>query len=373
MSELAVGLMSGTSLDGVDAALVRINGPSEVALEAFHTHPYSPEQRNRIVNCIAGGGARDLALLNVDMGAWFADAVSELLRNAAVDAGALSFIASHGHTVWHEPARASLQLGDPAVIAEMLSVCIVSNFRSRDVAAGGQGAPLVPIADVQLFGSGEHERLLLNIGGIANVTWVPRRGSFAGVIAFDTGPGVAVIDATVRMLVPPRTYDESGAIAAKGRPIPEIVNEFLQDEFFSRDPPKSTGRERFGDSFAAALVAAARERANELSDSDLICTATALTAEAIRNQIERWVPHSNIRQMVVSGGGVHNVTLMGMIRASLPEWKILKFDELFFDGDAKEAVAFAYLGWSTLNGEPQNLSSATGAAGPRVLGTITPA
>lgn len=374
MSEaLAVGLMSGTSLDGVDAALVRIGSAGSVGLEAFCTLPYRSDEREHVLDMIASGTVRDLAMLDVDLGSRFADAVSELLERASIDVADVSFIASHGHTIWHEPGRSSLQIGNPAVIAERFGLPVVSDFRSRDVAAGGEGAPLVPIADVDLFGSEEHGRLLLNIGGIANVTWVSRKGSMEGLVAFDTGPGVCVIDSLVCKLCEDESYDESGAAAAAGKPRVDVVSQLLLDEYFQKPPPKSTGREKFGSDFAERLVSLVRESAPESSDSDLISTATLFTAESVRDQVERWIEPDSTRELVVSGGGVHNKTLLGMIGAGLPGWTIRTFEDLFFDGDAKEAVAFAYLGWLTLNGEGRDLSRVTGAAGKRVLGRITPA
>src|SRR5439155_461483 len=265
---LAVGVMSGTSLDGISTALVRWRD-SAVELVAFRQEPYSSAERGAIIDAMARGTPKDLAFLHVALGERFAGAVLALLAQARVSPKDLSFVASHGQTIWHEPGRATLQLGDAAVLAERLGVRVVSDFRSRDVAAGGQGAPLVPLADVMLFGDPERGRLLLNLGGMANVTWVPRRGVLDGALAFDTGPGVAVIDAVVRRLDPDAPYDRDGERARRGRPAVKVL---------------------------AALLA-----------------------------------------------------------------------------DAKEAVAFAFLGWLTVNARPGNLPAATGARGPRILGHVTPA
>ncbi len=374
MTRLAVGLMSGTSLDGVDAALVELGGDDRVALRAFRSEPYAPEERRRILDAIAGGTPRELALLNVWLGARWADAVERLLRDAATDGRELSFLASHGQTVWHEPGLATLQLGDPAVLAERFGVTVVSDFRPRDVAAGGQGAPLVPIADALLFGHPSHGRALLNVGGMANVTWVPRRGSTDGVMAFDTGPGVAVLDAVVRAVKPGLAFDEGGVLAAEGRPVDAVLQELLAHPYFAQAAPKSTGRETFGEAFALRL----RERALEVEPgarpADLVATALALTARSIADQLGRWLPKSRdpARDLLVSGGGARNPTLMRALGAALPGWRVGLFTDEFFDGDAKEAVAFAFLGALALKGRPGNVPGATGARGPRVLGRITP-
>ena len=371
MSALAVGLMSGTSLDGVDAALVRIEPRARVTLVAFRSDSYSAEERRRLLQAMTQGGARELAELNVWLGERFAGAVTELLRQADVAPQELAFIASHGQTVWHEPGRATLQLGDPAVLAERFGVPVVSDFRSRDVAAGGQGAPLVPIADALLFGHPKSPRALLNIGGMANVTWVPRRGDVDGVLAFDTGPGVAVLDAVVRAVRPDLTFDVGGALAAQGRPQDAVVDELLAHPFFSAKPPKSTGRETFGEAFAEQLRARTLAAAPGASAADLMTTALSLTVRSIAGQLTRWLPPGGA-ELLVAGGGARNPTLMRALAAALPQWSVRPFAEAFFEGDAKEAVAFAFLGWLTLEGKPGNVPGATGARGPRVLGRITP-
>jgi anhydro-N-acetylmuramic acid kinase len=370
---LAVGLMSGTSLDGVDAAVVRLRGDRPAAsLIAFATVPYDAAFRARVLDLLRGGTPRDLAFLHVALGERFADAADVVLALAGLHRDALAFVASHGQTVWHEPGRATLQLGDPAVIAERMGVPVVSDFRSRDVAAGGQGAPLVPMADALLFSAPDRPRILLNVGGMANVTWVPPGGDTNAVRAFDTGPGVAVMDAVVRQLRPGLTHDADGALAARGRADEALVAELLTDPFFAAPPPKSTGREVFGDALAAGLVREIRVRRPDATDEDCVATALAFTVTAIADQVGRWLPDDGA-EVVVSGGGARNPELVRRLAAQLPGRAVRRFDELFFDGDAKEAVAFALLGWLTLRGRPGNAPSATGAAGPRVLGSITPA
>ncbi|MGH7700857.1 MAG: anhydro-N-acetylmuramic acid kinase [Gemmatimonadales bacterium] len=371
-STLAVGVMSGTSLDGVATALVRItDDPLDVALQAFRQEPYSSAERGAIIDAIARGGARDLALLHVALGERFAGTVLELLAQAGAAPRDLSFVASHGQTIWHEPGRATLQLGDPAVIAERLGVRVVSDFRSRDVAAGGQGAPLVPLADVMLFGHPERGRLLLNLGGMANVTWVPRRGVMDGALAFDTGPGVAVIDAVTRRVDPDAPYDVDGERARRGKPAAKVLDALLADPYFGQAPPKSTGRERFGIAFADRLIELVRGRGG--SDNDCVATATALTAETIGRAIERWTPAAPDAELVISGGGARNPALVERLATRVRPRRVVGFDDLFFEGEAKEALAFAFFGHLTLAGRPGNLPGATGARGPRILGHVTPA
>jgi anhydro-N-acetylmuramic acid kinase len=369
---LAVGLMSGTSLDGVSAALVRIvESPAAATLVAFHQEPYTAAERGQIIDTIARGGARDLAVLHVALAERFAGAVLQLLADAKVSPRDVGFVASHGQTIWHEPGKATLQLGDAAVLAERLGVRVVSDFRARDVAAGGQGAPLVPLADVMLFGHEARGRLLLNIGGMANVTWVPRRGETVGALAFDTGPGVAVIDAVTRRIDPDATYDVNGERARRGKPAAKVLESLLADPYFQQPPPKSTGRERFGIAYADRLIELVTKSGG--SDNDAVATATALSVESIARGIERWTPAAGDAELVISGGGARNPALVELLAGRVRPRPVVLFDQLFFDGEAKEAVAFAFLGALTLAGKPGNLPAATGARGPRQLGHITPA
>jgi anhydro-N-acetylmuramic acid kinase len=368
MTELAIGLMSGTSLDGVSAALVRIHGSSAVELLRFRTDAYSKEDRDAIRHAIHGGNARDLALLHVTLGERLAATAKNLMTDAGIRKSDITFIASHGQTIWHEPGKATLQLGDPAVIAEQVGVKVISDFRSRDVAAGGQGAPLVPIADALVFGRDDGPRALLNIGGIANVSWVPKKGDVAGVVAFDTGPGVAVIDAVARTVIPGARYDANGERAARGKPAIPVVQEILRNPYFAAMPPKSTGRELFGDEMAARLCKEVTS-----SPEDCLATAVALTVRSIADQLTKWLPQTGRNELVISGGGAKNITLVNQLRDILPNWTVRHFVELFFDGEAKEAVAFALMGWLTTENRAGNVPSATGAKGPRILGRITPA
>src|SRR5918992_3642738 len=308
---LAVGLMSGTSLDGMDAALVRLEGPTHATLLSFVTRPYTDAERAELRAALdpAGqGGAPAFARLHVRIAEWAAEAVQILLAQARVPASDLSFIAFPGQTIWHEPPLVTWQLGEPAILAERFGVRVVSGFRARDVAAGGQGAPLVPMADVLLFASPDAPRVLLNLGGMANLTYVERRAQEDGVFAFDTGPGVAVIDATARLVDDATAYDRDGRLAALGTVNQDILAELLADPYFDAPPPKSTGRERFGDLYAAALYRRA-------PGPDAVATAVELTARTVSTAVGRWTPPGV--EVVASGGGCHHPGLMAALARHL--------------------------------------------------------
>ena len=361
---LAVGLMSGTSLDGMDAALVRLTAPTQAELLAFSHLPYTSDYRRQLEAAMGDGDTRGLALLHVAIGAWAIEAVQQVLAIGHCKASDLDFIAFPGQTIWHEPPAVTWQLGEPALLAEAFGVRVVSNFRTRDVAAGGQGAPLVPMADVLLFGA-DHPRVLLNLGGMANLTYVPRRAQERGAFAFDTGPGMAVIDAVARLVDPSLPYDQDGRLTNAGRPDEAVLARLLADPFFSALPPKSTGRERFGNGYAAKLHL-------EVPGPDGVATAVELTARSVVAALDRWV--ADAREIIVSGGGRRHPGLFAALARGLGPGRTLeRFDDVFFSGDAKEAVAFALLGYLTINGQPGNLPAATGARGPRVLGMVTPA
>jgi anhydro-N-acetylmuramic acid kinase len=363
---LAVGLMSGTSLDGVDAALVRLDGPTHATLIDFVTRPYADEERAGIREAFNTSTAPALARLHVRVAEWAAEAVQAVLVQGKVSASELSLIAFPGQTIWHEPPLVSWQLGEPAVLAERFGVSVVSGFRARDVAAGGQGAPLVPMADILLFASADSPRVLLNLGGMANLTYVERRAQEEGAFAFDTGPGVAVVDAVARMVDQRRSYDRDGKIAAQGTVHEDVLATLLADPFFAAPPPKSTGRERFGDQYA-------RELNRQAPGPDGVTTAVELTARTVADAVGRWTPPGV--EVVASGGGCHHPGLMASLGRQLAargNHQLRRFDDLFFPGDAKEAVAFALLGYLTLHGQPGNIPAATGAGGSRVLGSVTP-
>lgn len=378
---LIVGLMSGTSLDGVDAALVSVDGRSLSDLSwemiGFQTIPYSDQRREAIHRGILAGTAESLCDLHAQLGEWLAEAVREACDATGVDLADVDLIGSHGQTVWHRPPAgdsrgSTLQLGDPATIAERTGVPVVSDFRMRDVAAGGHGAPLVPWVDQTLFALPHRARALQNIGGIGNVTWVPPRGSPEPVLAFDTGPGNALIDATVEAATDGRmNFDRDGKLAEQGTVDESLLEELLGHPFFALEPPKSTGREAFGQPFAHRLIEAVRPEGDR-DWLDLVATLTELTARTITDAYRLWVLPRGVSEVIVSGGGALNPTLMRRIRNLLEPIPVLDGGVLGVDPGAKEALAFAMLAWAHANGIPANAPAATGAAGPRILGSYTP-
>lgn len=376
-----VGLMSGTSLDGISAAAVRFlpaaHGALTPELLAFTVVPYSTAQRECLRQALDGASPAEYCRLGFDLGEWLARAAIAVLAEAGVPRSDVRAIASHGQTIWHEPGHSTWQWGEAAVIAERTGLDVVSDFRVRDVAAGGQGAPLVPIADALLFAAPRAWRALQNLGGMANVTIVPPLGdgdvaTFAGVRAFDTGPGVAVIDAVVRSLVPELPYDRDGRLARGGRAIESVVDELLADPFFAAPPPKSTGRERFGAAYGERLIALAREEFPEATTEDIVATAVALTARSIADAYRRFLPEP-MEDVIVSGGGARHPVLVESLARLLAPRAVRPFSDLFFDGEAKEAVAFALLGYLHVEGRAGNVAPATGARGQRILGKLTPA
>ena len=380
-----IGLMSGTSLDGIDAVLVRFSGTSvaDVAwiVRAFVSTAYSPEQRRQIHDAIVHGTPADLCRLHAALGEWFAAAALAACDAAGVAVGDVELIGSHGQTIWHIPRAggmrgATLQFGDPATIAERTGIAVVSDFRSRDVAAGGQGAPLVPWQDRVLFSLPDRRRVLVNIGGIANLTWLPPKGDPTPLVAFDTGPGNILIDAAVELATGGReTFDRDGRWAARGRLDERLAAEVLAHPFFQQPPPKSTGREVFGRPYLEAIVRR-RAPADEQAWPDLVATITAVTARSVADAIRRWVLARGVDEVVVSGGGARNPTLLAMLGDALGETgrglPVLTGEALGIDPDAKEALAFAALAWAYSRGIPGNVPEATGARGPRVLGSYTP-
>jgi anhydro-N-acetylmuramic acid kinase len=376
-----VGLMSGTSLDGIDAALVEVSGsgPEDVTVRLLHalTLDYDDARRSAIHDAIVAGSAEALCALHGDLGEWMAEAVLRLCADAGVEAASVDAVGSHGQTVWHIPPTgerrgATLQLGDAATIAERTGRPVVSDFRARDVAAGGQGAPLVPWVDALLFALPDRARALQNLGGIGNVTRVPPRGSGEPVWAFDTGPANAPIDAAVEIATGGRhRYDRDGRLAARGRVDEALLDELLRHPYFAAEPPKSTGREAFGRPFVERLVEAVRPEGDD-DWMDLAATLTELAARSVADAYRRWVIPRGVEEVVLTGGGARNPVLVGRIRALLDPLPVVDGSALGIDPGFKEAVAFAVLAWAHLHGIPANVPAATGAAGPRVLGSLTP-
>ena len=377
---LYLGLMSGTSMDGIDAALLELRGdPDDLEWRLVHwaAAPYRPEQREAIHGAILAGSADALCSLHADLGEWLAAAARTVCERAEVSLGEVRAIGSHGQTVWHRPPAdgrrgATLQLGDPATIAERTGCDVVSDLRSRDVAAGGHGAPLVPLADRLLFAHPAHPRALQNIGGIGNVTWVPARGDDTPPLAFDTGPGNALIDAAVELCSGgSRTYDLDGLIAEGGQVDRALLERLMDEPYLAMEPPKSTGREEFGRPFVERL-AAGYSPEDEAQWGVLVATLTEFTARSIADAYERWIIPRGVGDVVVTGGGARNPVLLRRIRELLDPLPVDDGASLGIDPEAKEAAAFALLAWAHLARVPGNVPTATGAAGPRILGSLTP-
>ena len=375
-SKVLVGLMSGTSLDGITAAVVRFTprGESGVTAEllAFTGRDYDKPQRDRLIRALAGTTPSEYTRLNFDLGNWLADAAIGAIAEAGVAKGDIAAIASHGQSIWHEPGHSTWQTGESSVIAERTGIDVISDFRVRDMAAGGQGAPLVPMADAMLFSDDSKWRGLQNLGGIGNVSVVPPGGELTSVRAFDTGPGCGVIDKVVRTLRPELAYDVDGRLASNGQPVSGVVDELLSHEYFRTPPPKSTGPELFSQAYTNDLIELCRKKKPGCTDEDIVATAVLLTARSISDSYTRFMPEP-VQEIFLSGGGAKNPALVRAITDAVAPKTVLDFDKTFFDGEAKEAVAFALLGYLHLAGRPGNVPTATGARGPRILGKRTPA
>ena len=371
-----IGLMSGTSLDGIDAALVEIQGHGPAAraqLLRFITVPFPPGLRAAVEELVDerfSTSPADVSTINFRLGHAFAEAAAAVAGHGRVD-----LVGSHGQTVWHQPPwmktradliASTLQLGEPSVIAARTGAVTVADFRVADVAVGGEGAPLVPYADWVLFRKAGSWRALQNIGGISNVTVVGER--LADVYAFDNGPGNMVVDALASRLTDgAESCDRDGSLSAAGHVLPDVLAELLDDDYLRRPPPKSTGRERYGRAFVERLVAA-HPRARLV---DLLATAVTFTAEAIAVGYRSFVlPRTPIEEILVSGGGAHNATLMAELQRRLAPVPVREFSDGGIPADAKEAVAFALLAVEAVHASPANVPAATGARRPAVLGKI---
>ncbi len=379
-TRLVTGLMSGTSLDGVDAVVARLAGSGrglDIEPLAFVSVPYPDDLRGLLLrnSTPETSSVYTLSQLNVRLAHRYADVVRKVVAAAGLPLDALDLIGSHGQTVHHVPDAAdcagqaitsTLQIGDPSVLANLLGIPVVGDFRVADMALGGQGAPLVPYFDYVYFADPDETRGLLNLGGIANLTVLPRGGSPDSVYAFDTGPANMVVDALARRLFK-EPYDADGALAASGRLDHALLDHLLKNPFFEQKPPKSTGRERFGSAFVEQLLC----QGSDLTPRDLLATATMLTAASIRDAYARFIEKNHpLDVLIVSGGGRHNRFLMDMLAERFAPIPVRPIDDYGLDADAKEALCFAVLAHETLNGVATNLPSVTGASRRTVLGKI---
>lgn len=382
---LVLGMMSGTSADGIDVALARISGrPPQLSikLEAHHHVPFSALARKVILHAAAGepGSAGEISQLNFALGEEFAAAATSACTAWRMPMRRISLIGSHGQTVYHQGAASSflghsrisstLQIGEPCVIAERTGVTTIGDFRPADMAAGGQGAPLVPFVDYLLYRHPKRSRVALNIGGIANVTVIPAKAKPKDVFAFDTGPGNMVVDALVAEFTNGRShFDKDSQIALRGWMLPKLLNELLDDVYSRKDPPKTAGREQFGQSYAENILAWGKK--HRAKPADLVRTATIFTTLSIANAFQKFIlPRTQVDELIVSGGGARNPLMMVYLAAVLPGFSIVSSDHFGIAPEAKEALAFAVLAYEAFHGRANNLPSATGARHPSILGKL---
>ena len=375
--------MSGTSLDGIDAALVEI---SEVRrflksrTRSFHFLTIHNRNEGQVVQLCIPDTSRieDLSSMNFILGELFAKAALRVIEESGITKKDILLISSHGQTVFHQPnpvqvagheVTSTLQIGDIGVIAEKTGIMTIGDFRTRDMAAGGRGAPLVPYADYLLFKEKEFGRVLVNIGGISNISVLPKDCSESEVVAYDTGPGNMIMDAFTNWATSGKqSYDKDGALAASGKINQNWLHHLLQHEYFKLSPPKSTGRELFGMDFAKSLWDEAEK--SHITNIDKIATVTELTAVTIAQEIEKFVEQGKIEEVLISGGGRYNQTLMERISYHLPKVRVKGTEEYDMPADAKEAIVFALLGYQCYHKRPNNLPSATGAKHSVVMGKI---
>ena len=377
---LALGIMSGTSADGIDVALVRFAG-RKASLENHAAFPFPRAVQKAILNLGEGRPVTtgDISQLNFLLGELFADAAVRAYKQFGVRAAQIEVIGSHGQTVFHQGAAtaflgrsvaSTLQIGEPSVIAARTGITTVGDFRPADMAVGGQGAPLVPFVDFLLYRHARIGRAALNIGGIANVTVIPAGAELADVFAFDTGPGNMVMDALVRHFSGGRNaFDRNAEIAGEGALLPGLLEALLRDKYFAEPPPKTAGREQYGAKYVAALLA--HREARRARPEDVIRTATILTALSILDAFHRFIaPKAKISELIVSGGGARNPLLMAQLESGLDGVHVRDAGELGVPADAKEAFAFAILAHETLRRRPANVPGATGAKRPVILGKV---
>lgn len=369
-----IGLMSGTSLDGIDAVLVEITGKNEIEkvdVLAFEMFPYQEDLKQKIIleSEPSTSSVAKICALNFELGKEYSKAVQQLCSNANVDIKTLDFVANHGQTIHHMPVNemaSSMQIGESSIIAYDHHVDVVDNFRVMDIAANGQGAPLVPFSEQILYQEKDKTKVLLNIGGISNITYLPKKGLTIPVEAFDVGPGNMIIDALMQKHYH-LPYDVSGNVAKSGEIIHSLLETSLEHPFFAMNKPKSCGREQFGTTFFEEVLSVYKNEKIE----DIITTMSVFTAKAIASQITTFYDPMIIDEVIVGGGGAHNDFILKQLREELDGIEVVTQEQRGFSSDAKEAIAFAMLGYETLAGRPSNVSSATGAQKSVILGKIT--
>lgn len=370
---MVVGLMSGTSLDGVDVAIVQLRGSGnrlEIDVKAFESIPYPLELKERILKNTepVTSSVAEIATLNAELAYVYADAVKSACVKHNIPQESLELVGSHGQTVYHDPnptagIASTLQIGDPAVLSHLLHLPVVGEFRQADIALGGQGAPLVPYFDWALFTKPDENRVLLNLGGIANLSILPAGCRRDDVIAFDTGPANVVIDSLMKHYTG-KMFDDGGQFALTGKVDADLLAKLLENPYFARPAPKSTGRELFNAAYVSDLVLEGQKRG--LSDRDVVATSTELTITTILESMAGTRPD----RLIVSGGGVHNKVIMAGLSARLPQTKVDSISQHGIDPDAKEAICFAVLAYEAMNGVSTGMPSVTGASERAYLGKI---
>lgn len=377
-----IGLMSGTSGDGITAAVTKIAGnyaTTELSVVSYETYLYDKDFRQRIFDIFdpETSSVNAICEMNFEIGQKLAEAALNVAKKAGVSMSEVDLIGSHGQTIYHIPrppekgnVRSTLQIGEPAVIAQQTGVLTIADFRKMDVAAGGEGAPLVPYVDYILFSKRGKGMTLQNIGGIGNVTYIPPGAKEDDVIAFDTGPGNMVVDMLVQLYTESRLgYDSEGSMALRGKVNDRMLDELMNMPFFRMRPPKSTGRELFGKDFVFSFKRKADDL--HLNPEDAIATATALTVESIAKSYEDYViPHGKVEEVYVAGGGMKNKTMMSWLGKRLGGLPIRSFDELGVQSEAREAAYFAVLANEFIHGNYSNLPNATGAKARTILGSM---
>jgi anhydro-N-acetylmuramic acid kinase len=382
---LVLGMMSGTSADGIDVALARISGaPPKLSAKLLgHSSVKFPEALRKKILRVAEQraiAAGELSQLNFRLGKLFGDAALAACRKFKISPKKIALIGSHGQTIFHQgqpvsflgsPTASTLQIGEPSAIAARTGITTVGDFRPADIVLGGQGAPLVPYADYLLYRHSKLGRVSLNLGGIANITVLPRASRPQQIFAFDTGPANILIDALVSHITRGRQrFDKDAQLAAQGRSNPALLDELMRDPYLKIAPPKSTGREYYGHAYMNKILAL-RKRLHA-RPNDLIRAATIFTALSVVDALNRFVlPKAKVQQLIVSGGGARNPLILAQLSAALPGIEVLPSSRLGIPEDAKEAFAFALLAYETFHQRPSNLPSATGARGPAILGKIS--
>jgi anhydro-N-acetylmuramic acid kinase len=379
-----IGLISGTSADGIDAALVDITGQppaSSLKFLRFHTYPYPHRLSSRLYQLTSAGSVRDLCHLNFYLGELFAEAAQKISTDAGLKMEEIDLIGSHGQTVFHQPdtrkergrtIRSTLQIAEPSIIAQRTGVTTVADFRPRDIAAGGHGAPLTPRLHYMLFRHPKRSRLVVNIGGISNLTYLKAGEGPESIQAFDTGPGNILIDGVIRQKTGGRgRMDRGGRLAQRGRVHERFLAELLRDPFVSRHPPKTTGREAYGEAHVLKMIK--RAGTLRISKEDLVATVTAFTARTIAEGYHRFIsPKRTADEVIVGGGGTRNSILIRYLKDAISPLTVRTFEDYGLDSKAIEAIAFALLAYETISGVPNNLPSVTGAGEAVIMGKIVP-